>query len=194
MKITPSFNYITKSNKQNVSFGHIYSSAVDTLRHKSDGYNFRYECDAYDDYCSYPTMIEYYETRAGENGIKTMTDAEVQKLEELTRMASSFRRSIITNNKKYYGVPADGLMLLVKDKNDQAKCISEVIFKTGNAAYNLFQLGTLVHQAKKLEEDKSVPLIKPIIGQDKYVIIDKQRNEPRYQSIYNYTICNYGAK
>ena len=196
MRITPNFNFYTKSNRQNVQFGHVYSSAIDKLRSESDGYGFKYMYDGYDDYNEYPEMLEFYIVRPGQNKIIQMTNAQVQKLEELTKTAASLKKSIITGYKEYCCCCYinEGLSLLAKDEKGDRKTVSKVEFKTGDIEYNLSQFEAIVEQAKLLEADDSFREITPNLGQEKYVMIDKYRNEPRFQSIYNYTICNYGGR
>lgn len=187
MRITPIFNYNAKPNKQNVQFGHISSMAIDSLRNHSEGYNFTYTYHMFDDYYEDPRMVEFYQTVRGQNGVKTMTSAQVEKMEKLTIAASSLKKSIIKSEVLYCEYN-NGLKLFVKDKNDELVKVAEVGFKEMDPEYNLSQFEAIVNKAIELEKDEKLQKFVPDEGTRKFARIDKKRDEPRYQNIYNHTI------
>lgn len=178
-------NYV-QMNK-NVSFGHIYSRALDTLRTNSDGYFKTFEYDAWDDYHDSPDIVEAYRCKRGEDKIVQMSDKEVSILEKLVERASKLKKSIISSHGSFS-------IAMVVDKDGKRVFENSRNFQYYNPEYNLAQLEILVKEAEEYEKNPEAAEIEPIVAKDKYIKANAYRCEPRYFDMYAKTVCNDGCR
>ena len=190
MRILPITNYNLKrynsSSKQ--AFGHIYSNAVDALRHSSEGYSIQYTYDSSDLEHKHPFKHEYYEIF--EDKDNKMTRNQVKRLQDLVLRASKLKKSIVYGLNYEPFIPfSDELSLVVMEGKERnlATHPDDIDYKMvkGDKEGNLDKFQKIVEWAEQIEKTDA-PEIQALSKESKQEL-DRNRVEKRYKKIYQKT-------